>query len=125
MVVFEFEGIEVDHCLECGGTWLDAGELEQIGEIAGVPGGRMTEVLEGGGGGKHGKRKCVRCSTKLRIIDVKGIELDRCPRGHGLWFDSGEMRRLIGSFEEGEEGAVAHFFGEVFGKDRGAAKEGG
>ena len=27
MVILEYQGIELDHCVACGGCWLDAGEL--------------------------------------------------------------------------------------------------
>ena len=27
MIALELEGIEIDHCLDCGGTWLDSGEI--------------------------------------------------------------------------------------------------
>ena len=30
MVVLELDQIEIDHCLNCGGIWLDAGELELL-----------------------------------------------------------------------------------------------
>ncbi len=33
MVAFELEGVEIDRCLACEGTWLDAGELELIVEL--------------------------------------------------------------------------------------------
>ena len=30
MITLELEQVEVDHCLECRGIWLDAGELELL-----------------------------------------------------------------------------------------------
>ena len=30
MVVLELDQIEIDHCLHCGGIWLDKGELEEV-----------------------------------------------------------------------------------------------
>ena len=30
MLVLELDTVEIDHCARCGGTWLDAGELERI-----------------------------------------------------------------------------------------------
>ena len=30
MVVFEISDVEVDHCVRCRGTWLDAGEMELL-----------------------------------------------------------------------------------------------
>ncbi len=114
LVLFELEGVEIDRCLECGGTWLDAGELEELAALAGASPGRLSEAVERGEGSRHGKRRCVRCPAKLRVIKVGGVEIDRCPWGHGLWFDRAEVKALVSAFAEGEEGAVARFFGEFF-----------
>ena len=42
-------------------------------------------------------------------------QLDRCPGGHGLWFDAGELERVVASAEGPEESAVAAFFADMFG----------
>ena len=118
LVLFGLEGVEIDRCLDCGGTWLDAGELDQIGSLAGVPPGRLSEALEKGGGETHGGRRCPRCPGKLRVIHVEKVELDRCPHGHGLWFDAKEIESLVSAFKEGEEGRVAAFLGELLGAGR-------
>jgi len=30
MITLELEEVEIDHCTNCGGIWLDAGELELL-----------------------------------------------------------------------------------------------
>ncbi len=30
MIVLELSEVEIDHCVSCGGTWFDAGELELL-----------------------------------------------------------------------------------------------
>lgn len=120
MVVFGLEGVEIDRCLECGGVWLDAGELDQIGQLAGVAPGRLSDALEKGAGEAHGGRRCPRCPGKLRVIHVDKVELDRCPHGHGLWFDAKEIQALVAAFKEGEEGRVAAFLGDLLGAKKGA-----
>lgn len=117
LVAYELEGIEVDRCVVCGGTWLDTGELELIAERAGAEPGGLTEALETAKARGRAQRRCPRCRRKLQTIVVgqaKPVELERCARGHGLWFDLGEMRTLITSFEEGEEGSVARFFSDLY-----------
>lgn len=39
--------------------------------------------------------KCPTCRQTLVIIEVDEIELDVCAGGHGLWFDSDELRQLF------------------------------
>jgi Zn-finger nucleic acid-binding protein len=117
VVTFELDGVEIDRCLRCGGTWLDAGEFERLaGAEAGR--GKIAQALYETRGERHGKRTCLRCRKKLEIIRVNGLELDRCPRGHGLWFDKSELETLIGSFKDGEEGTVARFLGDLTAAER-------
>lgn len=121
MIILDLEGVEVDRCVRCGGTWLDAGELETITSLAGAEPGGLTRALEGedvpavpGGSG----RRCPRCRRRLRTFRLAKvcaeIALERCPRGHGLWFDPGEMEATVRSCAEGQEGAVARFFTELY-----------
>jgi len=117
LVVLELEGVEVDHCVECGGTWLDRGELELITGQAGVSTGRITEALERAGDGRRTDRRCPRCGRKMQEITVgeeRAVQLDRCPRGDGLWLDRGELKAVTAAFHEGEEGSVARFFAELY-----------
>jgi Zn-finger nucleic acid-binding protein len=45
------------------------------------------------------------------------VELERCRNEHGLWFDPGEMEKVIAGSAKGEEGAVARFFADLYGHD--------
>jgi Zn-finger nucleic acid-binding protein len=121
LVTFELDGVEIDRCLRCAGTWLDAGEFERL---AGAKAGnsKIAEALYKTRGERHGERTCLRCRKRLEVIRVHGIELDRCPRGHGLWFDKSELETLIGSFRDGHEGSVARFLGDLTAAER---KKGG
>ncbi len=120
MVTFELEGIEIDRCLACKGTWLDAGELEEISLRAGVPPAQLHKALEEAPRGEPSDRRCPRCGKKLREFPLrsssgKEVILDRCPRGHGLWFDKGEIYRAVDLFagEGGHQGSVARFFSDL------------
>jgi Zn-finger nucleic acid-binding protein len=127
MVAYELEGVEIDRCLRCDGVWLDAGELEMVTEWAGADPGALAAALEASSRTKRSKRRCPRCGRKMRLVPVglEGtLELDRCPIGHGLWFDRGELEKLIANFEDGEEGAVARFFADLFHYDLESTREG-
>lgn len=114
MVIFEFEGIEIDHCMECRGTWFDATELEHLNELAGVEPGRLTEALLGARKGKVDDLPCPCCKRPMRAVHVSDeLVLDECPLGKGIWFDQGEIRRFIEIFHEGEAGAVAAFLADL------------
>lgn len=130
LVVFELQGVELDRCLNCGGTWLDAGELEMITELSGIEPGKITRALLSARSEGKSPRRCPRCRRKLRIIHLEGeppIELDRCPWGHGLWLDRGETLAVVRAFGEGEaveESVLARFFSDLYSKELESPKEG-
>ena len=126
LVVFELEGVEIDRCVDCQGTWLDAGELELIVELAGITPGEVTAAVQAADG-RRGERRCPRCNRKMRVITIGAeapVEVDRCPIGHGLWLDAGELRAVVRAFSGGEEGAVAHFFADALRNDLADKPEG-
>ncbi len=118
LIVFELDGVEVDHCLACGGTWLDGGELELIAERAGASPGKLTNALEHAKSQGKCAKRCPRCNRKLQTImvgETNPVELERCPVGHGLWFNPGEMRSVIAACVDEDEGrAVARFFDDLY-----------
>lgn len=126
LIVVELEGVELDRCDACGGIWLDAGELEQIVELAGVGPGPLHAALHAARELRRGQRRCPRCRRKMRVVgvgpaaDVEGgpersVEADRCPVGHGWWLDAGELRTIVRSLGGQERGPVAAFLADVLG----------
>lgn len=120
-----YGGVEVDHCPACGGVWLDAGELDHLADgKSGAPVAlRFKEAL--GGEGTPSGGLCPRCDTKLVEFGVKlgeaalaePLRLDRCPAGHGLWFDAGELPRLLAVLPSGPgTEALARALPAIFGK---------
>jgi Zn-finger nucleic acid-binding protein len=119
MPAFELDGIEIDRCVECCGTWLDPGELESIAERAGLDPRTFMQSLPQAGGRRHEQKRCPRCARKLRVIHMgpdRSIEVDRCPEGHGFWLDHGEVKAVIASHHGGSEGAVARFLSDLEGQ---------
>src|ERR1043166_1249392 len=99
LLVLSFRGVDLDFCNYCRGLWLDAGELRQILEKSGDEPDDLLEALYSLPGivpsGK--KHLCPRCDESLIEIapQVAGgapVTLDRCPRGHGIWFDANELQ---------------------------------
>ncbi|MHC4479941.1 MAG: zf-TFIIB domain-containing protein [Planctomycetota bacterium] len=122
MLVLEFELVEVDYCPECGGVWLDSGELGLIGRRAGVLQGDLLAALEQGAGRPpaEGKRRCPVCGKALKEVATDTepeIVLDRCPRRDGLWFDGGELPAVIEAAGAPEGNVLARFFAELTSPD--------
>jgi len=38
---------------------------------------------------------CVKCSGELQKINVGGVEVDQCPKCSGIWFDLGELKKVL------------------------------
>ena len=51
----------------------------------------------------HMIRKCPRCNIFMQLLNVRGIEIDVCPRCMGIWFDSSELDKVLGSSKSFEE----------------------
>ena len=39
--------------------------------------------------------KCPKCGADLDTVDHYGVQVDRCPECHGVWFDAGEVETLV------------------------------
>lgn len=87
------EGVNIDFCTGCRGTFLDKGE-EPV--FAGYP-EAFTKALDAGlRDAKPSDFACPRCAGRMRQGWVLSSDfvLDRCDACSGLWFDSRELSRL-------------------------------
>jgi hypothetical protein len=120
MMVVEHRLIELDFCLECSGVWLDSGELELLVSVLNAEGANLslTELLTRPAG--QGKRRCPICAHKMNKIWLgKGAKvlIDSCPRGDGLWFDAGELQKVLLEMEPAGTPSSPHvisFLGDAF-----------
>ncbi|MBU8871835.1 MAG: zf-TFIIB domain-containing protein [Gemmatimonadales bacterium] len=97
MFVVEYEGVELDVCQDCRGTWFDRGELDLVlGDQATL---ELTPALTA-----EDDRGCPICSEsmgKMNIGPGGRVMIDACPEQCGMWFDRGEVSDLIGDLETG------------------------
>lgn len=115
LVVLEYEQLELDYCASCRGVWVDAGELELL---YGDEQACEAFLIAGGLSGASGRRRCPHCSARMEVRRTgsdRPVTYDRCPRGHGLWFDRGELASVLshGHPHDCEERLV-HYLREVF-----------
>jgi hypothetical protein len=54
--------------------------------------------------------RCPKCGMELAEIDFKGVKVDRCVSCEGIWFDGGEIDRLLAQ-GEGFLGRIKSIFG--------------
>ncbi len=119
MMVVEHRRIELDYCHKCSGVWLDSGELELLIAVLVSEGAKAPE-MEPDQEKPTGKRKCPICGLKMDrawVEPAHRVLIDQCPAGHGLWFDAGELQRVLrdlvppGSPQSQD---VLSFLGEAF-----------
>jgi Zn-finger nucleic acid-binding protein len=122
LIVVERSGIEVDWCPACKGIWFDSGELELLAEMAGrefvMP---PTDPADGPGDEGAPARRCPRCPAKMgqrTVLCDPPLQIDLCPRGHGIWLDQGELGAFVSAMPHAyctaQGQALAGFLGEVF-----------
>ena len=115
MLVVEHKQIELDYCSTCHGVWFDGGELELLLARLDMPdsGGLLDEVLSTSEVSTPEKpRRCPICRDTMRkttVGDHPQVLIDACRRGHGLWFDGGELGQFLNEIADKEPaGHAAH-----------------
>lgn len=93
----EDKGILMDWCELCDGIWLDAGELTRLTHTAKDIPALPPEPPERTQRPSRKQPACPRCGflTETTPYDQDpSLELDRCPRCHGLWLERGELQAI-------------------------------
>ncbi len=99
-----YEGVTLDRCLSCLGTWLDDGELIEIIETEEKEFGisLTKETLQKSFSGipeseKQDDLACPKCNKQMRALNYvysSGVIVDRCPDNHGVWLDVEELEKV-------------------------------
>jgi Zn-finger nucleic acid-binding protein len=106
------DNVLVDRCPDCGGIWLDEGELNMLEEGA----GHEDAVI------MHQARKellheaqrlvslvgfCPKCEqARLQQVKKRGVELDVCPKCSGIYLDEGELDKVLGGKKDSFIGSL-------------------
>ena len=92
------EGVEIDFCSLCGGTWFEAGELADTCEVA----EDIPDLAAAMATAKPTEYKCPNCKGEHLVeIEYSQIKLesgilkvDYCKSCKGIWVDKNEMVQL-------------------------------
>jgi uncharacterized protein len=108
MMVVEHHRIEIDYCIKCSGVWLDSGELDLLVSVLKAEGANVSpaDVSPEKAEVTQSKRRCPICGRKMDKVWLgKGprVLIDSCPAGDGLWFDRGELQKIIHGMETPEK----------------------
>lgn len=52
--------------------------------------------------------RCPKCGDRLTVRQKLDVEIDECPKGHGVWLDTGELTKL---YERENTGWLSRFLG--------------
>ena len=88
------KGIEIDHCPQCKGLWLDFHEMDQLEDHA-------MEDDERKGMIEYARREsdisCPHCNEVMETFNYRAHDLpiDHCKNQHGYWLDAGEEKKVL------------------------------
>lgn len=119
MITLELDDVEIDHCIGCGGIWLDAGELEMlIGDAQKA--GDLIKSFMVGDTNLEKPRRCPICRKKMEKViagtDASGLLIDRCRRNDGIWFDHEELDNILTRARLDDGHKVRKLLADMFGK---------
>ncbi len=118
MITLELREVEIDYCTDCGGIWLDAGELELL---LGEP-EKATQLLKSfkvDSTATEKTRKCPICSKKMQKVIVGSSKptllIDKCRKADGLWFDKGELQYIFERAHLDQDNKIQKLLTDMFG----------
>jgi Zn-finger nucleic acid-binding protein len=121
MITLELADVEIDHCVGCGGIWLDAGELELLMDEPRKAKDLLNSFHEDPSSSEK-PRKCPICDKKMAKIVVGHaapvLLIDKCRRGDGLWFDRGELHDVLDRAQLDKESRIQKLLADMFGHER-------
>ncbi len=117
LIILELNHVEIDHCTNCHGIWLDGGELEILLENSSHKDELLASFIVDENNIEK-KLKCPICRKKMEKVlcgKDENIIIDKCKYHHGLWFDKGELEQLLesGGLDKGDK--ILNLVKEMFG----------
>ena len=126
MITLEITDVEIDYCIDCGGIWLDAGEMELLlGEPEKAK--KLLDSFKIDDKSPEKVRKCPICDKKMQKIIVgkatPTLLIDKCTKGDGLWFDKGELPDIVDRAQLDKDNKIQKLLAEMFSSEQNANKQ--
>ncbi|MCM8801175.1 MAG: M48 family metalloprotease [Candidatus Omnitrophica bacterium] len=86
------QGVEVDYCKECGGIWLDKGEIYYFTKTPAYLKHNIEEALKNQRISEKISPKTKQPLVSITLFDTLIVEF--CPKTGGIWLDKGELEKL-------------------------------
>src|SRR3954447_14864205 len=86
--------VEVDVCRQCGGIWLDRGEIAAVAAYRDTVLDELRTINKVGAASvatKSKKLRCPACPGTLEEKVVGAVRVDFCPKCQGFHLDRGEL----------------------------------
>ncbi|MBN2368920.1 MAG: zf-TFIIB domain-containing protein [Vicinamibacteria bacterium] len=98
----------IDECPRCGGTWIEARAFERLlneredhSAILGAVSTRSSDSKVNAAAIRYIPcPQCGRLMNRMNFAHCSGVIVDLC-KGHGVWFDADELRRIVAFVREG------------------------
>lgn len=85
--------ITIDVCHNCGGTWLDRGELTAL--VTGLGGNLEWSAHRDAASAPISDKTCAHCKgswlKKVGLLHYSGVEVEVCTQCQGVYLDAGEI----------------------------------
>jgi Zn-finger nucleic acid-binding protein len=124
MEVVTVMGVVLDRCVDSGGLWLDAGELDQMLTISKENPASLEDFIRlvpetKPGATPHsvtGGRNSPVTGKPMNQDKILDISIDRCGDSGGVWLDAAELQRLLQSSHQTLKQGIRDFIALVMGK---------
>lgn len=119
MITLELNDVEIDTCLDCFGIWLDSGELQLLMNDPQQSQQLIKRLRKADPVSSESPRPCPICDKRMDKVHTGAadtdLQLDRCPRGHGLWFDKGELKDILAQAQLSDDNRIKDILADMFG----------
>lgn len=94
----QYQGVEYEQCTSCRGLWFDALEAEELLDAKDPAQIDTGDVKEGKKLNRTRAIMCPKCNVGMAAvhdIEQPHIQLESCPKCHGVFFDAGEFKDFV------------------------------